>query len=257
MKDWIIRHPKRRRRSCSNKTGEITIQEVIFSFIIIAVMLMIGFAISGKIQAYQDDKNAEYQKAIHITDNDLFQYAIDTNIGNIFAYGKLKAVDTVSYQEINGEYMYLEKIKEKYTRHTRVVTQKVGKRTVTRTKVYYTWDQVGIEKKHSKQLSFLGIKFPYKKIKIPSEKYIQTIKESRDIRYKYYGCKAEYIGTLYTKVGNKTISDNSSFWENNTIEECLDNLTSGLLNGIFWITWIVIIIIMVFGFYYYDNKWLE
>ena len=257
MKDWITKHQKQHRKIYSNNDFEITVRELILSFAIIAFMLIIGFIISSKIQAYEDDKNAEYQKAIHITDKDLFQYAIDTNVGNVFVYGKLKAVDTVSYPEIKGKYMYLEKVKEEYTRHTRFVTQRVGNITVSRTEVYYTWDKVGREKKHSKTISFLGNKFPYKKIDIPSMKYIKTIKESSKIRYKYYACKSEYTGTLYTRVGNETISDSSDFYNDRTIQECVDNLTSNFLNVLFWIIWIVIIVCVVFSFYYFDNKWLE
>lgn len=202
-------------------------------------------------------KNAEYQKAIHITDKNLFQYAIDTDIGNVFVYGKLKSVDTVSYPELKDEYMYIKKVKEKYTLHTRVVTQRVGKHTTTRTEVYYRWDEISRESKHSKKISFLGIEFPYKKIDIPSSKHITTIKESSTVRYKYYGCKTEYTGTMYTKVGNKTISDNSRFWNNKKIQECVDNLTSSVLNVVFWIVWIVLIVICVIGFCYLDNQWLE
>lgn len=41
----------------------------------------------------------------------MFQYGMDTNVGNAFVYGDLKAVDTVTYPEIGGEYMYVEKLK--------------------------------------------------------------------------------------------------------------------------------------------------
>ena len=62
----------------------------------------------------QNDKDAEYIKASHIEYPDLFQYGMDTNIGNAFVYGDLQSIDTVSYPEIDGEYMYVEKVKEEY-----------------------------------------------------------------------------------------------------------------------------------------------
>ena len=46
-----------------------------------------------------------------------------TDIGNAFVYGELKAVDTVSYDEIEGDFSYIKKVKEKYTKHTRIVTK--------------------------------------------------------------------------------------------------------------------------------------
>src|SRR5699024_9003663 len=100
---------------------EITKREIIASIAIVAIMFVIGFFISDKITDYENDKNAEYQKAIHIEDSELFQYGMDTNIGNAFIYGNLEAVDTVTYPEIGGEYMLVEKVKEHYNMHTRQV----------------------------------------------------------------------------------------------------------------------------------------
>ena len=88
---------------------EITKREILASISIIAVMLLIGFVISGKISNYILDRNEKYNKANKIESSDLFEYGMRTNVGYAFVYGDLKAVDTVSYPEINGEYMYIEK----------------------------------------------------------------------------------------------------------------------------------------------------
>ena len=90
---------------------EITKREIIASIVIISILLIIGFFISESIGVSQNDKDSEYIKATHIEDQELFQYGMDTNIGNTFVYGDLIAVDTVSYPEIDGEYMYVKKIK--------------------------------------------------------------------------------------------------------------------------------------------------
>ena len=103
---------------------EITKREILASISIIAVMLLIGVLISSKISEHQLDANEVYNKAVKIDNTDLFQYGMDTNVGNAFVYGDLVAVDTVTYTEIGGEYMYIEKVKEKYTKHTRTVTYK-------------------------------------------------------------------------------------------------------------------------------------
>lgn len=102
---------------------EITKREVIASVVIAAVMLILGFFISGKISDYESDKNAEYQKAIHIENTDMFQYGMDTNVGNAFVYGDLEAVDSVTFDEIGGDYLYVEKTEEHYKKHTRTVTK--------------------------------------------------------------------------------------------------------------------------------------
>lgn len=104
-------------------------------------MLLIGFTISGRISNYILDRNEKYNKAIKIESSDLFEYGMRTNVGYAFVYGDLKAVDTVSYPEINGEYMYIEKIEEHYNMHTRTVTTTDSKgKTHTRTETYWSWD---------------------------------------------------------------------------------------------------------------------
>ena len=100
---------------------EITKREILTSISIIAVMILIGILISGKISECQMDKNEKYNKAVKIESQEMFRYGMDTNVGNAFVYGDLKAVDTVTYPEIGGEYMYVEKVKERYTMHTRTV----------------------------------------------------------------------------------------------------------------------------------------
>ena len=75
---------------------EITKREVLASISIVAVLLLIGVLISGKIEESQTDKNAVYNKAIKIDSKDLFEYGMRTNIGNAFVYGDLVAVDSVT-----------------------------------------------------------------------------------------------------------------------------------------------------------------
>ena len=240
---------------------EITKREIIASISIIAVMILIGVLISEKISEHQMDKNEVYNKAVKIESTDLFQYSMDTNVGNAFVYGDLKAVDTVTYPEIGGEYMYVEKVKEKYTIHTRQVahTRTVNGKSQTyyTTETYWTWDRVSSEDKKCKEISFCGITFKSNKFDIPGTDYIDTIKESSHIRYKYYGTGTKFTGTIFTELKDKTISDNTNFYNNMNIEETVERLESGGGEIIFWILWIILIIICVFGFYYLDNKWLE
>ena len=239
---------------------EITKREIIASISIIAVMILIGVLISGKISEHQMDKNEIYNKAVKIENTDLFQYGMDTNVGNAFVYGDLEAVDTVTYPEISGEYMYVEKIKERYTKHTRQVshTKTVNGKTQTyyTTETYWTWDRVSSEDIKCKEISFCGIIFNSSKFDIPCKDYIDTIKKSSHIRYKYYGTKTKFTGTIFTELKDKTISDNTNFYNMN-IEETVERLESDGGKIVFWILWIILIIVCVFGFYYLDNKWLE
>ena len=237
---------------------EITKREVLASISIIAIMILLGILISGKISEYQMDKNEVYNKSVKIESQEMFQHGMETNIGNAFVYGDLKAVDTVTYPEIGGEYMYIEKVKEKYTEHTRTVTTTDSKgHSHTRTEIYWTWDRVGSEDLKCKEISFCGITFVSNKIDLPDIEYIDTIKESSHIRYKYYGIKTEYKGTIFTDLRDKTISDNTKFYNGLTIKETIEHLESDIGTIGFWIFWIIVIFVVVYIFYYLDNNWLK
>lgn len=236
---------------------EITRREIIASISIIAIMLLIGTLISSKISDWQINQNDKYNKAVKIQSADLFQYGMETNVGNAFVYGELKAVDTVTYPEIGGKYIYVKKVKEKYTRHTRRVAHKSGKRTYYTTETYWAWDYVGKESKKAKKINFCGIDFKSNKILLPDGEYIDTVKESSRIRYKYYGVGTEYKGTIFTLLKDKTISDKSVFYNNRNINETVEHLESDMPLILFRIGWILLTGLAVFGFYYLDNDWLE
>lgn len=128
----------------------ITKREILVSIVIAALMIMFGFLISTKWSESQQESDIKYNKAIQIdNDTDLFQYGINTNVGNAFVYGELKAVDSVTYPEIGGEYMYVRKVEEHYNMHTRTVT---------------TTDSKGKSIQEQKHIG-LGI-MPEKKIKV-------------------------------------------------------------------------------------------
>ena len=240
----------------------ITVREILASSSIIAVMLLIGVLISEKISEYQMDKNEVYNKATKIENNtELFQYGMNTNIGNAFVYGDLEAVDTVTYPEIGGEYMYVEKVKERYTQHTRQVahTRTVNGKTQTyyTTETYWEWDRVGTESITCKGIKFCGVYFNSSKITFPGANYITTIKESSHVRYKYYGTDIKFTGTIFTDLRNQTIPDHTNFYNDMSIDETLESLQSSGAEIIFWVFWIILICVCTFGFYYLDNKWLE
>lgn len=126
-----------------------------------------------------------------------------------------------------------------------------------RTETYWTWDEVNRENKQSLEIMFCGVVLPSIKVEIPDTEYIDTIKESSEIRYKYYGTPIKHTGTVYTKLSDGTILDNSRFFKDYTIEQALDSCTSGVGNVMFWALWIVLTVGAVVGFCYLDNRWLE
>lgn len=89
---------------------------------------------------------------------------------------------------------------------------------------------------------------------LPGKEYIDTVKESSHIRYKYYGVGLNFTGTIFTELADKTIADNSPFYENMKIDETVEYLETDFA---MWIIWMVLIGVCVYSFYYIDNKWLE
>ena len=237
---------------------KITARELLFSVIIILVMTAMGFGISEKISSKADEIRQEYEQAAKIDgESTLFEYGMRTDIGNAFIYGKLAAVDTVSHSDIAGEYAYIKKVKEKYTRHTRTVHHRSGKTSWTTVEVYYTWDRVGSEEFHCRKITFLGHEFDYGTIHFPGASYIDTVKKSSELRYKYYGCATEYIGTLYANLGNNTVA-NTEFISGKSLAEAVEiKEDTASFVYVFWLIWIVLIILAVYGFCYWDNQWLE
>lgn len=240
---------------------EITKREVLACISIIAVMLMLGVWIGGGISESCADRDEVYNKAVKLETADLFEYGMRTNVGNAFVYGDLKAVDTVTYDEIGGEYMYVQKVKERYTKHTRTVTKYRtvnGKRQAyTTTETYWTWDVVDRDSKKCEEIAFLGVVFDSDKIQIPSKHHIDTISGGYHIRYKYYGVNTEHVGTIFTYLRDDTISDSTPFYKNYTIPETVEMLQAIDWTVAFWVLWIVLTAGACYGFCYLDNRWLE
>lgn len=237
---------------------EITKREIVASISIIAILLIIGLLISSRINENIMDANEKYYKAVKIDTKNMLQYGMDTSIGNAFVHGELEAIDPVGYPEIDGDYIYIEKIKERYTMHTRTRTYTVNGKTKTKTETYWTWDVVDREDKQSKEVSLLGVKFNTIKFRIPSGDYIKTINESSHIRYKYYGYPAKSNVTTFANLRDENIEgDNIAIYKDLSIDETIEWLEKDFGMILFWVLWGMVIAVVVFGFYYLDNNWLN
>ena len=237
---------------------EITKREIIVSISILAVMLIVGVFIGNIISETQMDNNSKYNNAIKIEDSELFKYGMTTSVGNAFVYGELKAVDSVTYDGVEGEYLHIKKETERYTSHTRQVAHKSGKTTYYTTETYWTWDTINTESKQSKKVNFCSVEFNTSQFELPSDSYITTISAGINLRDKYYGSASNLKGTIFAKLYDNNIPESDvHFYNDNTIAQALDNATSSGGLVIFWILWIMVTGGIIFGFYYLDNKWLD
>lgn len=241
---------------------DLTVREAVFSIAIFFLMLMFGFFLSEKIASSLDEQNQEYYQAVKIDgDAEVFQYGMRTNIGNAFVSGVLEAVDPVTYPELGGEYAYVEKIKEKYTKHYKTVDDydEDGNKIGSHKEEYWTWDVVWREETHCGSIRFLETDFDYGKIPFPGTEYLETIKESSKIRYKYYGVATSHQGAIYADLREKTVNDAvfiAGCGSAHEAEERMESSGKGALVG-FWLFWIVLTGFVIYGFCYFDNRWLE
>ena len=236
---------------------EITKREVIFSVVIVSFLTIIGFMISNKIYKKQQDKNLRYTTAIQIDNNpDQFNYAIDTEIGNVLAYGTVKTIEPVS-TSIVGNSMYIKRDLEKYTMHTRTVHYTVNGKSHTRIEHYWTWDHQKTDNFYANETSFLNRDFnTHFWVNLISTEYIGTESCGYHLRYSYSRIPIEVTGTLYTNIFDGKYND-SEFKRNTTIHTAVDEFSIGWYLPVFWTIWIIITIVCVIGFYYIDNNWLE
>lgn len=240
---------------------EIKLREVIFSVVIVSIMVIIGFKLSDSIKQSQLEAYQRYDTALEVTDEDSFRYAISTDIGYTFAYGQLIALDPVTFPEIDGEYSYIKKEEQEYVRHSREVTETYtdsnGKtHTRTRTEYYWTWDTMRTERKYSTKISFMNVEFDYGKIMFPSSSQIAIIDTGYNERNVYYATGTTFQGTIFTNLESNTIND-TSFYENQTIEETKEYLKSDISIVVFWIFWIMLTAGAVWLFLSLENKWLD
>lgn len=266
---------------------KITKREAITSLVIVFVLLFVGFFISNAIADKVADTNVAYYTAVKINDNpSQFEYGMRTNIGNALAYGDLKTVDPVTMSGLLDNYMYVEKVYEKYTRHTRTVTHTDGKgHTYTTVQTYYTWDYHGHDVTKATTVNFLGVDFPIEKfaldwyttLNLNAETVDSTILNISqdnycypngfdasvgDIRYYYNVIPKTSTGSIFVRLADKDIIpvfgkkvELIKKTPAEIIEDKQDGENTPII--IFWILWSIGIIILVIIYVARENNWLE
>ena len=172
-------------------------------------------------------------------------------------YGTLKALEPVSTNELEGEYLLIKMVYEEEVEKKRKVEDDEGN---VHYETYYEWEEIGEETISTENVSFCGVEFPLSKFSNLTESYIKTVNDSHfwgnDKRTKYYAVEAEMNGTIYTQLKDGTISDNSSFRESDLQTTVESYVPTGAGVYVFWFFWIFLMAVLIFGFCYIDNRWL-
>lgn len=221
------------------------------------IFILIGFPLSDSAVNDAIDLSQKYNKALKIKDKETFDYAIDTQQGDILTQAKIKAVDGVKFDEMNKDFLYVKKIREDYTRHVRhipAVKDSKGKTiTPARTEVYYSWDYGGSRTAKSKNITIFDNKYELKHFSIGSTNRISANKitkkakgtyyyTSGTTRYYYYVKNKEFNSTFIAKSDGKFPQSSGGIELNDgTIESQIEmiNMNVETVGYRFWTFYII------------------
>lgn len=246
----------------SMKNIEVTKREVVSSIIIVLAMISIGYFISIAIHNSVSVSNEKYFKSVKIdNDADLFDHVINTEVGDIMTYGKLKAIKPVSDSMIDGEYLSIQKIEEHYIKKTRTVTYTDSNgKTKTRTETYWEWDEVSKDVSTVKTFEYLSRTFDISKVKLYNYSHRETVKKNgfSKVRWQFYVIPKEFDVTWFSVANGKDINKIEMYIGRN-INSVINDKEREADNSsiIFWIIWSMLIIGVVVGFVALDNKYLN
>lgn len=241
---------------------EVTLREVLVGVVIALLMTGLGFFIASSIHNSETTKSEEYFKAVKVNDDsELFGHGIDTQVGNMLAYGTVTANEPVSDPRVEGEFFYLLRIEEHYVQKTRTVTYTDGEGKMrTRTEVYWEWEERDRESQHTESFSFLGRDFDYDLVDFGNVSYETTYKERSlsNVRQKFYTIPVKFNGSLFAKAKDGELI-NTKYYHDKTVEEIIASKekSADLAVTFFWIFWVILTIAAVVGFVALDNRYLN
>jgi len=238
---------------------DITLREIVFSFLIIGIMTTIGFFISLKIEKTKLDNTLKYRQSAQISTTNEFIHAINTDVGYAFVEGELQTIDPVKDKNLKGEWLSITSYKEHYTLHTQVyVTYDNKGRPHSHIRTYWTWDVVDSNNIHANNVIFCGVPFKYSTFKYDDAEihtYVHKIDSHNRIVFK--SIPKTFNATIFENISHTNKLKNVILYCNKTINTVYNDLTTSHSVTIFWIIWSIITLIFVIAFYIIDNDWLE
>lgn len=264
----------------------ITKREILVCIPIACILICLGLFIDSKIIESNLLSDEEYTKTLKINNNnDMFKYVIDTNVGKVINYGEFKVNDGVKDSWLKNDYIYIEKIAEEYTKHSRKVCEKDSKGNEScHTEYYYEWDEVDSNIKNVEKITFSSVeflftdfkKYPVYRLELTKDNVMDSlvnkiddnyIYEDKgwshhvgDKRYYYRVVNKSFYGTVFGEAkDNKFQDENELIIHDSNIEDFMKskdgwNLATRL---IYWIFYLVMSGFIIYGYLYIDNDYLE
>lgn len=130
--------------------------------VLTAILLFpVGFAAREAIND-NGEKNARmFNTAIQATEQERFNYAIDSHQGKLLGNGQFTPTKLVKFPEMSKQFAAVDKTKEEYTMHTReVCTSDSDGNESCHTETYYTWDDAGTDRLESPEYKLHDRNYP-------------------------------------------------------------------------------------------------
>lgn len=126
---------------------------IVFLALVLIVLGVLG--IKGLAEDAGYKTQVRYTTAIKAEDADRFNYAVDTQQGNLLVNGPFstKNENLVKFEEMKQGFTYVERVKQHYTRHETCTTDDDGNQSCT---TYYSWDYAGSEEKFAYKIELYG-----------------------------------------------------------------------------------------------------
>lgn len=255
----------------SENGWSLTKRELLFSFLLIAIFVVIDIYLYEVIESSINSSNMNYVSAVWVQDNETFKNRLYTDDRNAIVYGEYNVLDPVSFYDLEltdlpvipeGEYAAVRVVKQHYTKHTRIETYYVNGKAHTRLRTYYSWDKKYDRDLSCKKVSFCNIEFPYETFIVNSYEELDKITEGHD-RWIYYIEKPKASGLTFLKIENNDIGSNNKIYTeyNNTKEDFelfIENFTiSEVYKYVFCIALVLIQVGLIYLFFVNENNWLN
>lgn len=241
-------------------TWEITLREALSAMSIVGIMATIGFFASGAIEKHVHDAQLKYRQALQIDKNaDEFRWALDTDVGYAFVEGHLKTLDPVRHEKLDGSWLSIDAVFQKYQKHTSTYTTTDGKgHTYTKTRTYWSWDSYDYWHRKASRVNFLSNEFSIAKFDFSSCRHKERIVDNGyHKRIVFSMLPPEMDGTVFSKLEQKTMSNNSLFMQGMDLKKAYADCVESYAILVFWIIWLLAIALAVWAFFYAENNWLE
>lgn len=138
------------------------VKRIIIVLLGLALLILGVLGIKGLAEDAGYKKQVRYTTAIRAEDGERFNYAVDSQQGNLLVHGEFstKNEDLVKFDEMTQAFTYVERVKQEYTRHTETYSCGTSKAPRTCTRTYYSWDYAGSKDLVASTLNLYGRGYP-------------------------------------------------------------------------------------------------